>query len=234
MAGHGASASTSRRSSPAIRTAGRSICLGPGHGIQLRNQASPERNGRLVLSFWHRREVTAENRAYGVSLLCSDDHGDTWREAGTPGATLNMNESRIAELADGTLVLNSRGQACPPLDTSHQRIRTLSADGGESFGKPEICPGFEYCACDAGMVRVGDDVLLMSSLAHPEKRRDLKLYRSTDRGLHWEEAALIHEGPAQYSDLAIVDENTVAVLYGKGTLGCQPVALRLVGLDSVL
>ena len=81
---------------------------GPGHGIQLRNQNDQNRNGRLIMPFWHRKAITDKPRCYGNSLLYSDDFGKTWNMGATTGFRLNMNECRIEEVASGKIVLNSR------------------------------------------------------------------------------------------------------------------------------
>ncbi|HEY0658712.1 MAG TPA: sialidase family protein, partial [Pyrinomonadaceae bacterium] len=80
---------------------------GPGHGIQTCD-------GRLVVQIWHRRELTfpASERNYGVSIIFSDETGETWQTGGTvPLGDAQLNESRIVELTDGDLLLNARSGA---------------------------------------------------------------------------------------------------------------------------
>ena len=77
---------------------------GPGHGIQASG-------GRLILQFWNRTSVrnTIDERLYGVTLIYSDDHGESWQFGGfIDEGNSGMNESRLEELEDGTLYCNAR------------------------------------------------------------------------------------------------------------------------------
>ena len=72
--------------------------------------------------------IEAGTKKYYSHAIVSDDHGATWRIAGrTP--TDQVNECAVAELEDGTLLLNMRNY-----DRS-QRSRALarSRDGGETW-----------------------------------------------------------------------------------------------------
>jgi len=117
---------------------------GPGHGIQLCCQQGihQHKNGRLVLAVWHRREVTADPRLYGVSLVVSDDHGKSWRHTGDTGIGYGMNEGRIVELHDGRILMNARGGVATrdgrQVDTQKHRVSAWSRDGGETFGTPQV------------------------------------------------------------------------------------------------
>ena len=81
---------------------------GVGKGIQMRS-------GRLILpryyADYHRPGQTpGDEAAYAASFVnYSDDHGQTWKigdEVPTGGKT---NECQVAELSDGSLVINMRG-----------------------------------------------------------------------------------------------------------------------------
>ena len=74
-----------------------------GAGIQLRYGAHA---GRLVQQYagWFRNDADGEDvSAYSVY---SDDHGETWT-MGAPVGT-QMDENKVAELSDGTVMMNSR------------------------------------------------------------------------------------------------------------------------------
>ncbi len=76
--------------------------LGPGVGIQL--QQGPHK-GRLVIPANHR--TTPDRSGPSAShIIYSDDHGQSWHIGGTVG--LHTNECQVAELADGTLLINAR------------------------------------------------------------------------------------------------------------------------------
>jgi sialidase-1 len=215
---------------------------GPGHGIQLKNQNKKEINGRLVLPFWHRKAINCAPRNYGNSILYSDDYGKTWSWGGVAGLEKNTNESRIDELKDGTLVLNSRGAQSSVVNTEKNRMISKSYNAGESFVDTKICPGFEYCNCDSGMLYIEDrDQLLMSCLANKDKtceltkyeRSRLTLYNSNDEGLHWKSVGVIYSGKAQYSDIVRINKAYLGVLYGKGTVGKQDVMFLIIKLEDI-
>jgi len=203
---------------------------GPGHGIQLRHQQGKhaDKNGRLVLAVWHRRAVTANPRLYGVSMLVSDDHGKTWRRAGDAGVGHGMGEGRIVELEDGRILLNARGGAAvqdgKKINTQKHRIDAWSDDAGETFGKPEVRTEFEYGGngCDSSIQRYatttqdGRSLLLFSRPADPTRRARMTVSLSGDEGKTWSAHKLVHEGPSFYSDLVVLPDGTIGLLYGRG------------------
>ena len=203
---------------------------GPGHGIQLRHQQGKhaDKNGRLMLAVWHRRAVTANPRLYGVSMLVSDDHGETWRRAGDAGVEHGMNEGRIVELEDGRILLNTRGGGAvrdgKKVDTQKHRVYAWSNDAGETFGKPEVHTEFEYSrnGCDSSIQRYTTttqnrtNILLFSRPANPRQRARMTVSLSSDEGKTWSTQKLVHDGPSFYSDLAVLPDGTIGLLYGKG------------------
>ena len=199
---------------------------GPGHGIQLRHQQGKhaDRNGRLVLAVWHRRAVTARPRLYGVSMLVSDDHGKTWRRAGDAGIGHGMGEGRIVELEDGRILLNARGGAAEKINTQKHRVYAWSEDAGETFGKPVVRTEFEYSenGCDSSIQRYAttaqheQSILLFSRPADPQQRARMTVSLSADEGKTWSKHKLVHEGPSFYSDIIVLPDRTIGLLYGKG------------------
>lgn len=203
---------------------------GPGHGLQLARQPGDRErlNGRLIVQCWHRRAVTDNPGRYGVSLLVSDDHGRTWRHTGAGLMGYAMNESRIVELADGRLLIDARGGAGmregERFNTQRQRVRAISRDAGETFDTPTVHDQFTFSlnGCDASLVRLpaGDgkdeDLLLFSRPADPEHRARMTVSISADLGRSWKHHRLVHDGPSFYSDLVILPDRTIGLLYGKG------------------
>ena len=94
---------------------------GPGVGIQLRNGV---RKGRLLIPCDHRNPEAYDCGSHSVY---SDDGGASWRLGGSvrPGA----NECQFGELADGTVVMNTRMQT----HSEGYRGVAFSRDGGESW-----------------------------------------------------------------------------------------------------
>lgn len=197
---------------------------GPGHGIQLSCQAGAQaaKNGRLLVQVWHRKAVTAKPRVYGVSVVYSDDHGATWKAGGDAGVGHGMNESRLVELADGTLLLNARGgQVDAAKSTLAFRVFATSTDGGELFSEPVVREDLRYFQTDSGMIRytgpgAGErGALLLSHPADPKGRTRMTVSMSCDDGATWLRHRLVHEGGGCYSDLVQLSDGTIGLLYGK-------------------
>ncbi len=105
---------------------------GPGSAIQLRHK---EYRGRLVAGAHFIEQKT--NAPYAVGIH-SDDHGISWK-VGQPVPMIGGNESEVAELSDGTVMINARNSSAS-LDaskygygTADYRIVALSKDGGASW-----------------------------------------------------------------------------------------------------
>src|SRR5688500_17179616 len=78
---------------------------GPGNGIQL---ARGKNKGRLLIPCDHRvvGKTNDWNQAGRSHVIYSDDQCQTWKLGGA--TDFAMNECAVVELADGTLMLNSR------------------------------------------------------------------------------------------------------------------------------
>jgi sialidase-1 len=166
---------------------------GPGVGIQLTLGAHA---GRLVIPCDH---IEAGTKKYYSHVLLSDDGGTGWRIGGVSPRD-QLNECQIAELADGTLVLNMRNY-----DRSKRaRAVTRSSDGGSSFGPVVWDEALPEPICQAGLVALAEGDarrLVFSNPASAERRERMTLKASDDGGASWREVAVLHAGPAAYSCL---------------------------------
>lgn len=188
---------------------------GPAHGIQL--QKSPY-TGRLLLQLWHRGpsvKIPREKRGYCVSLLYSDDHGESWTHIPALGAEVFANESALCETEKGILwTLRSFG-------TEHAFTR--SADGGVTWDAVQILPLPPAFACEAGLVSLPEPensaaTVLLSRISRPEKecRRDMEICISRDGGETFPTRFALPLGDARpgYSDLCVLDEGrTIGMLH---------------------
>lgn len=186
---------------------------GPGHGIQLRD-------GRLVIQVWHRREVSlpVPERRYGVGVVISDDHGKTWRAGGTLplDVTYPINESRIVERPDGSLILNGRYAS----SGVHPRIRSVSRDGGDTWSAPVFDSAIRhYTAVDSGFANyLGSRDVSRTLFSRPDSttaRENLTVSLSYDGGDSFPVERVVNAGQSSYSDLGHLADGTILVLYGR-------------------
>ncbi len=139
----------------------------------------------------------------------SDDNGKTWKigSAIAPGT----DESKVIELADGTVLQNMRN--------GKTRSVARSKDGGITFDNLNAHDaGLIDPTCNAGLARYrhgGKDVLLFTNAASA-KRENLTVKLSRDGGRTWPESRTLHAGPAAYSTVLPLRDGTIAVLYERG------------------
>jgi sialidase-1 len=193
---------------------------GPCHGIAL---TVGSHAGRLVVPANHSLvpakmddlDAAAVVRLNGGHCIFSDDGGRNWAVGfvdRNDDASVNANETTVAELADGRLYFNARNHR----GTGPARVHGYSSDGGETLDSPyegigEItAPGIQ-----GSVLRVGDR-LLLSTPVHPEIRRELTVFVSADLGRSWRPGLVVHPGMAGYSDLVPLPDGQVGIFYEAG------------------
>jgi sialidase-1 len=177
---------------------------GPGNGIQLRS-------GRLLIPCDHIQKGSKERHSH---VIYSDNRGKSWNAGGI--ADDKTNESAVAELRDGSLLLNMRSY-----HGRNRREIAHSGDGGLTWSKSEPDLALIEPVCQASLicaVRVGkksDGRLLFSNPADTRRVR-MTVRLSPDDGKTWPVAKVLHPGPAAYSSLAVLRDGTVGILYERG------------------
>ena len=212
---------------------------GPGHGLQLSN-------GRVLLQFWHRRPLGAVaedgsfrltpsvQRDYDVSVIYSDNHGVGWKTGGYVALGRFVTETRLAQLADGRVMLNGRIDAPAEvmvepanargtkIPASKHRWVAISQDLGLSWEPGRI--DFEvppFAATDSGFIRYiptstgARECLLLSHPTGLASRKGLAVCASFDSGATWPAYRLVHPFGCQYSDLVQLPGGMIGLLYGK-------------------
>ncbi len=149
---------------------------------------------------------TIVNLEKGLFLFKSDDHGKNWQLVET---TINpADESKVIELADGTLMINSRVN-----NLGHRYIHT-STDGGltwiSSPDKQLIDSG-----CNASIIRFNKSTLLFSNLNSEKKRENLTVKYSYDEGKTWSKGKTIYAGSAGYSSMTVLKDGNIGLFFEK-------------------
>ena len=173
---------------------------GPGNGIQLRS-------GRLVIPCDHNRLGPGGNLRFS-HVIYSDDRGETWKIGGI--AEEKTNESAVAELSNGELVLNMRSY-----HDRNRRAVQRSQDGGLTWGKLELDEALIEPVCEGSLISAGAERLIFSNPASTA-RKNMTVRESEDGGHTWTKSRVIHEGPAAYSSLVLLKNKTIGLLYERG------------------
>ena len=203
---------------------------GPGSGIQI---TRGEHAGRLMVACDH---IEAETKNYYSHVIFSDDHGQTWQLGGVTPQHF-VNESEVAELEDGSLLLNMRNYKA---GEKHRKI-SRSYDGGVSWTDLESDSVLVEPICQASLHRYqfadeGESVLLFSNPASKTRRENMTLRVSFDDGGTWSKKLLIHSGMAAYSDIVRLPDDYVGLLYEAGPdheHAYTGIAFRRISLDEL-
>ena len=187
-----------------------------GQGIQIQHGAHA---GRLVQQYTIR---TADGTVQAVSVY-SDDHGKTW-QAGTPIGT-GMDENKVVELSDGSLMLNSRAS-----DGSGFRKVARSTDGGQTWSEPVPDQNLPDSVDNAQIIRAfpnaaPDDprakVLLLSHSPNPRpwSRDRGTISMSCDDGASWATGKVFNENFVGYTTIAVQSDGSIGLLSEDGNYG---------------
>ncbi len=192
---------------------------GPGIGIQI--ERGPHA-GRLMIPANHSFDDPTGNLRGGpyshrTHALYSDDHGQTWKPGGTTGA--HTNESQMIELAQpaGGLLFDMRSYF-----GRSRRTHSTSQDGGLTWTAPVDQPELVEPVCQASILRQSwpragrSGLILFSNPADPKLRIALTVRGSSDDAKTWPGKLVLHQGPAAYSCLVRLDDDTAGCLYERG------------------
>jgi len=213
------------------------VCAtGPGHGTQLRS-------GRMIIPLWlsdgsgkeFERGKHRGHRPSIATVIHSDDSGKTWKRGSIvcrhgdviDGVTVvNPSETIAVELSDGRVMFNMRSES-----KNRRRLVAVSPDGVSGWTDHRWDPVLLEPVCMASLIRYDwpkggqqGQILFANpsnlenelirpggSLAHDRKRLTVKMSR--DDGQTWPVSKVLEEGPAGYSDLAVLADGTVLCFY---------------------
>lgn len=174
--------------------------VGPGGAIQTKS-------GRLVAPVW-------KVKPSGVLAIFSDDHGQTWQRGGLVPGTQGGDEDQVVELADGRLLLDIRQNSGP------RRLLATSSDAGQTWSEPRPGEVVTPVACAIERLTLqsaGDDRnrIIWTGPKGPG-RKTLVARISYDEGQTFTNERLIADDLAAYSDLTVLPDKTVGVLWERG------------------
>ena len=197
---------------------------GSGEGIQL---SSGPYKGRLIVPGGD--FVPPHKRVFA---WYSDDHGDTWQSSAVvpnPHERLTPCENFIAELSDGSLLMNERNSGIG------QRWQSRSLDGGLTWDAFEPVPDLPSISCNASIITVeyeNRELLLYAGpvgpdpevkntleeyrgkkLSSQEKRQNGVVFVSMDGGKTWPLRKLIVPDLFAYSSLMQLQDGNIGLFY---------------------
>lgn len=196
---------------------------GPCHGLQIKDG---NHKNRLVVPCYYSIMKDGSGKTF-AHVFYSDDSGRTWK----PGDTTrqdNAGESTVAELSGGRLMLNMR-RGTPA------RGVAISYDGGATWGDVKTDYTLLDPQCQGSLLdsrRDGQHLLLFSNAASGS-RDHMTIKMSTDEGAAWSKTYAVHAGPAAYSDIVMITEDKVAILYEAGiSRPYEGIAFKIISLDE--
>jgi sialidase-1 len=167
---------------------------GPGGAIQTRS-------GRLVVPMWKMPRANF--------VIFSDDHGRTWQRGQFVPRAQGGDENQLVELADGRLLMDIRQ------DAGSHRWFAESADGGQHWSEPRNGLTVTPVMCAIERWNGDPSWILWTGPQGPDRKR-LAVRWSTDESQSFTNERLISERYAAYSDLALLKDHTIGVLWERG------------------
>ena len=192
-----------------------------GHALQLKD-------GRIMFALVTRK---AGEDPFKVYAVYSDDGGRTWQVSKTPG-TFDGDESKIVELADGTLIMSIRNRYRENR-YNNRRIFAYSNDRGETWSEPVEVEDLIDPACNGDIIAYGDGNIILQSLPDsPNKRENVTIYVSKDGGKTFPEKHLVYEGPGAYSSMTVLPNGDIGILTEEGHEGTEGYELWFTAVDA--
>ena len=152
------------------------------------------------------REKDVDN--FSCYAVYSDDGGVTWNVSKNPG-TYNGDESKVVELADGSVLMSIRSRR------GGNRAFSLSTDGGETWSEPWEAEDLKDPRCNGDILRYtagGRDLLLQSLPGSPNSREDVTIYVSEDNAKTWPVSFKVTDLPSAYSAMTVLPDGSIGIL----------------------
>lgn len=191
---------------------------GPGNAmIQLKS-------GRLLVPARHREDIGNGRLRSFAHCFYSDDHGASWKLGGTIG--IHTSECQFVELNNGDVRVISRNESSEDSPDNLRHLTAISKDGGVTWENLRRLEELITPRCHGCVERFDAKTLLFSSPAspfrqkeHPYGRYNLTIRLSHDDGESWGAGRTIWPHPGSYSDIVVLDDNTIGYIYERAEKG---------------
>lgn len=166
-------------------------------------------SGRLMFVLVVRKQGLPRKAPFECRAVFSDDSGKTWHVSPVFPATERGDESKVVELADGSLIMSIRNRY-----TGH-RLFSRSFDRGITWSQAVEVKDLLDPACNGDIIRYsrdGHELLLHSLPCSPDSRVDVAVYAGTPDGKSWPSARKITHKPTSYSAMTILPDGSIGLL----------------------
>lgn len=181
---------------------------GPGSGIQIKKG---KYKGRLVVACDH---IESGSKKYFSHAIYSDDGGKVWILGGTTPQD-KVNESTVAELPKGNLMLNMRNYG----DVRYRQV-SISKDGGEKWSDTRADTTLIEPVCQGSLIQYDypgkKKFMVFSNPASTTSRTNMTVRLSYDNGKTWPLSKVLYSGPSAYSNVAVLPDGNIACLFEAG------------------
>lgn len=172
---------------------------GSGRGLMLQRQKNEQLNGRIMFAMSHR----FANNNVQEYIIYSDDEGNTWKFS-PQSAYSGGDESKLVELADGTVMISVRQNG--------QRGYNKSTDGGVTWGTQAKWADINGNACNGDILYVNKHVML-HSYPNDGKRKNVTIKASFDGGKSWSNPYVVCAPSSCYSTMDVTKDGDIAIFY---------------------
>lgn len=165
----------------------------------------------------------------GAEIFASSNHGKTWKLI--DAEMKPADESRVLELTDGRLMVNSRvGGGTRWVHRSEDNGTTWVSQKEHQLPDPR-CNGaiLRYTSQKEGYAK---DRLLFCNAGSRNGRKNLTIRISYDEGKSWSAGKVIDAGPSAYSEITILKDGTIGVFYEPGYKSLRFVRFSLESLTD--
>ena len=180
---------------------------GPGHAIQYRLSSTKR---RIIVACNH---MLSGNPNHFAHTIYSDDKGSTWKLGGTV-PTDRTDECTVAQLADGSLLLNMRNND----RTLPNRKISTSTNNGLTWSAAVYDSSLIDPICEGSLLRysINNSMLLFTNPKDKITRKNLTMSVSKDNGKTWSNQVTIEPNESAYSDMVELSAGNVLVVYETG------------------